>query len=144
MTTRILVVDDFKAWQEQVRSLLRARPELQIICEASDGLEAVHKANELKPDLVLLDIGLPKLNGIEAARQIRQLSPNSMIIFLSADNSLDGVDVAQSTSVEGHVHKANVQSELLIAIDTVLRGEQFLTSMVPISSSAKHLKKKLR
>jgi CheY-like chemotaxis protein len=72
---RILVVDDYKDWRDQVRLLLRARPELQIICEVSDGQEAVQKAEELKPDLILLDIGLPRLSGIEAARQIRQVSP---------------------------------------------------------------------
>jgi CheY-like chemotaxis protein len=66
MTIRVLVVDDYKDWRDQVRSLLRARAEWQIICEVSDGLEAVQKAEELKPDLILLDIGLPNVNGIEA------------------------------------------------------------------------------
>ena len=124
---RVLLVDDYKDWRDQVRSLLRARPEWQIICEVSDGLGAVQKAGELKPHLVLLDIGLPKLNGIEAAWQIRQLSPNSKIVFLSADNSLDVVQSALSTGAQGFVHKARAQSELLHAIDAVLRGEQFLS-----------------
>ncbi len=79
---RILVADDFKDWLHQVRLLLQSRPEYQVIAVASDGLEAVQKAEELKPDLILLDIGLPKLNGIEAARRIRQLSPSSKIVFL--------------------------------------------------------------
>jgi len=70
------------------------RPELQVICEASDGSEAIQKSQELKPDLILLDISLPKLNGIEAARQIRHLSPSSKIIFLSSNNSLDVVQEA--------------------------------------------------
>ena len=69
--------------------MLQVRPELQVIWEASDGLEAVQKAEELKPDLIVLDIGLPKLNGIEAARRIRQLSPSSKIVFLSLYNSPD-------------------------------------------------------
>jgi CheY-like chemotaxis protein len=72
---RILVVDDFKDWLRQVRLLLQPRPKSHVIAEASDGLEAVQKAEDLNPDLILLDIGLPKLNGIEAARQIRQRSP---------------------------------------------------------------------
>jgi DNA-binding NarL/FixJ family response regulator len=78
---RILLADDYKDWRDQVRLLLQEWPEWQIICEASDGLEAVGMAKELKPDLVLLDIGLPKLNGIEAARRIQQLSPNSKIVL---------------------------------------------------------------
>ena len=94
---RILIVDDYENWRRQVRLLLQARPEWQVICEASDGSEAVQKAEELKPDLILLDIGLPTLNGIEVARRIRQLSPNSKIVFLSQDNSLDVVQVALST-----------------------------------------------
>ena len=78
--------------------------------------------------MVLLDIGLPSLNGIEAARWIRQLSPNSKIIFLSQDNSLDLVPEALSTGAMGYVHKAHANSDVLPAIDTVLRGEQFVSS----------------
>ena len=90
---RILIADDYEDWRHEVRLLLQVRPELQVICEALDGPEAVQKAEELKPDLILLDIGLPKLNGIEAARRIRQLSPDSKIIFLM-DNSPDVVKAA--------------------------------------------------
>jgi DNA-binding NarL/FixJ family response regulator len=123
---RILVVDDYDAWRNQVRFLLQARPEWQVICEASDGLEAVRKAEELKPDLVLLDIGLPKLNGIEAAQQIRQLSPTSRIIFLSLHDSPDVVQAAFSTGALGYVHKRDAGRELLPAVDAVLRGKQFV------------------
>ena len=94
---RVLVVDDFEDWRRQVRLLLQARPEWQVIAEASDGSEAVQKAEDLKPDLILLDIGLPKLNGIEAARRIRQVSPSSKIIFLSQDNDPEIVQAALST-----------------------------------------------
>jgi DNA-binding NarL/FixJ family response regulator len=127
---RILLVDDYEEWRTQVRLLLQARPEWQVIREVSDGSEAVRMAEELKPDLILLDIGLPKLNGIEAARRIQQLSPNSKIVFLAADNSLDMVQEALSTGVQGYVYKARVQSELLPAIDAVLQGKQFLTNVL--------------
>jgi CheY-like chemotaxis protein len=82
---RILVVEDFEPFRRFVCATLQARPEWQVIAEASDGLQAVQKAEELKPDLILLDIGLPGLNGIEAARRIRKLSINSKIVLVSAN-----------------------------------------------------------
>ena len=105
--------------------LLQPRPDCQVIAEASDGLEAVQKAEDLKPDLVLLDIGLPKLDGIEAARQIRQRSPSSKIVFLSQNNDLDVVRAALGTGALGYVRKIDAGRELLPAVDAVLRGEQF-------------------
>jgi DNA-binding NarL/FixJ family response regulator len=124
---KVLIVDDYEDWRRAVRQLLQERPELRIICEVSDGVEAVQKAGELKPDLIVLDIGLPKLNGIEAARQIRQLSPSSKIIVLSLDNSVEVVDVALGTGAQAYVYKTDVGSDLLSAIEAVLRGKQFVS-----------------
>jgi len=84
---RILVVDDFDPMRKTVRATLQERCDLQVVGEASDGLEAVQKAVELKPDWILMDIGLPSLNGIEAARQIRKLVPEAKILFLSQETS---------------------------------------------------------
>ncbi len=125
---RILVVDDFKDWLRQVRLLLQSRTECQVIAEASDGSEAVQKAEELKPDLIVLDVGLPNLSGIEAARQIRQRSPNSEIIFLSQNIDLDVVRAALGTGALGYVRKTDAGRELLPAMDAVLRGKQFVSS----------------
>src|SRR5260370_7637903 len=86
---RILIADDYEGWRRQVRLVFQERPQWQVIAEASDGSETVQKAEELKPDLILLDIGLPKLNGIEAARLIRQLPPNSRITFLRLHHNLN-------------------------------------------------------
>jgi DNA-binding NarL/FixJ family response regulator len=130
MAIRVLIVDDFEDWRRTVRQMLQERPELQVICEVADGLEAVQKAGELRPDLILLDIGLPKLNGIEAARQIRQLSPSSKIIFLSQDNSVDPDELALSTGAQAYVNKTDVRSDLLPAVDAVLRAKQFVSSSV--------------
>jgi DNA-binding NarL/FixJ family response regulator len=103
------------------------RPEYQVIGEASDGSEAVQKAEELKPDLIVLDIGLPELNGIEAARRIRHFSPSSKIIFLSQYNLLDVVQAALSTGALGYVCKTDVRGDLLPAIEAALRGKNFIS-----------------
>jgi DNA-binding NarL/FixJ family response regulator len=104
---KVLIVDDYEDWRRTVRELLQECPELQVIWEASDGLEAIRMAEELKPDLILLDIGLPKLNGIEAALRIRLLFPSSKIIFLSQDNSFDPEELALSTDAQGYVYKTD-------------------------------------
>src|SRR5215467_7282679 len=123
----ILIVDVYEEWRRQISLLFQVRPELQVVGEASDGLEAVQKAEELKPDLVLLDIGLPKLNGIEAARQIQQILPDSKIIFLSQDNSLDAIQASLNAGAYGYVHKAHAGNELLAAVEAVLLGKRYVS-----------------
>jgi len=125
---RILIADDFADWRRRVRLLLQARPKWQVVAETSDGLESVQKVEELKPDLILLDIGLPKLNGIEAAGRIRRLSPSSKIVFLSQCNDRDVVRAALSAGALGVVHKTDAGGELLAAVDAVLGGKQFVSS----------------
>ena len=106
--------------------MLGQRPDLQVIGEASDGLEAVRKAEELKPDLIVLDIGLPTLNGIEVARRIRKLCPECRILFVSQESSADVMQEALSTGARGYVVKSDVGRGLLTAVDAVLRGEYFV------------------
>ena len=104
---------------------------MQVIGKVSDGLEAVHNAEELKPDLILLDIGLPTLNGIEAARQIRELAPESKIIFVSQESSPDLVQEALNLGAWGYVAKTRVASDLLAAIEAVLKGRRVVSSGMP-------------
>lgn len=125
---RVLVVDDFEAWRRFVCATLQTNSELQIVGEASDGLVAVHKAKELQPDLIVLDLGLPMLNGIEAARQIRQLTPESKILFVTQESSADVVQAALGTGAQGYVLKARASIDLLPAVEAVLEGRQFVST----------------
>jgi DNA-binding NarL/FixJ family response regulator len=127
-SVRVLVVEDYGPFRRFIVSTLQKRPELHILCEVSDGLEAVQKAQELQPDLIVLDIGLPTLNGIEAARRIRRLSPGSKVLFLSQESSVDAVQEALGLGTQGYVVKAHAGSELLPAVEAVLQGNQFVSS----------------
>jgi DNA-binding NarL/FixJ family response regulator len=125
---RVLIAEDFEPFRRFVVSTLQRQPELQVICEVSDGTEAVRKAQELQPDLVLLDIGLPKLNGIEVARQICKRCPRSKMLFVSQESSSDIVQAALAGGAKGYVVKTDAGSELLSAVNAVLRGERFVSS----------------
>ena len=124
---RVLVVEDFAPFWQFIRSTLAERPEVQVIGEVADGLEAVQKAEMLEPDLVLLDIGLPTLNGIEAARRIRKLAPASKIIFVSQESSSEVVEEALKLGAWGYVVKTRAASDLLAAVDAFLEGRQFIS-----------------
>jgi DNA-binding NarL/FixJ family response regulator len=125
---RILVVDDYGPWRHFVSTTLQKQPELQVIGEAVDGSEAVQKVQQLKPDMILLDIGLPTLNGIEAARRIREVSPKSRILFVSENRSWDIVEEALRTGAGGYVVKSDAASELVLAVRVVLQGKRFVST----------------
>jgi DNA-binding NarL/FixJ family response regulator len=123
---RVLVVDDSEPFRRVLRSILQNKLELRTIVEAQDGVEAIELAQALQPDLILLDIGLPKLNGIEAARRIRELAPRSKILFVSQESSVEVVQAAFSIGVSGYVVKMDAGRELPTAVKAVLRGESFV------------------
>ena len=123
----ILIVDDFAAFRRFFSSVLGQRADLEVIGQASDGLEAVQLADQLAPDLVLLDVGLPRLHGIEAGRRIRQVAPNSKILFVSLDASPEVVQEALELGAHGYLLKTDAHSELLSAVDEVLGGQRFLS-----------------
>jgi len=116
---RILVVEDFERFRQFVVSTLQRRAKFQVI-EASNGLEALQKAEEQRPDLVLLDIGLPGLNGIEVARRLRKLAVPTKIIFVSQESSPELVGEALSLGGLAYVLKQRAQSDLLPAIEAAL------------------------
>jgi len=126
-SVRVLVVDDFEPFRRFVASILQKRPELQIIGEVSDGLEAVQKTEVLRPDLILLDIGLPNLNGLEAANRIRQVASGARIILLTQNSDEEIVRAALSAGAQGYVLKTDAGSELLPAVTGVLGGDDFVS-----------------
>jgi DNA-binding NarL/FixJ family response regulator len=135
---RILVVDDYQPFRRFICSTIEQKSGLQVVGEASDGLEAVQKSQELQPDLIVLDVGLPKLNGIEAARQIRKCSPASKILIVSQESSVDVAHEAFDAGVLGYVVKSYAGTELLPALDAVLRGCQFVsTGLLPSLKEAR-------
>jgi DNA-binding NarL/FixJ family response regulator len=127
-SVRVLVVEDYEPFRRLVCSTLEKRAELRVVCEVSDGLDAVQKAEELQPDLIVLDLGLPSLNGIEAARRIRTLSSKSKILFMTLESSVDVVQEALRLGALGYVVKADAESELLAAVDAVCQGRKFISS----------------
>jgi DNA-binding NarL/FixJ family response regulator len=106
--------------------MLKDKFDLGTVLEAMDGVEAVELAQAQQPELILLDIGLPKLNGIEAARQIRELAPQSKILVISQEVSVDIVQAVFSVGALGYVVKADAGRELPTAVRAVLRGERFV------------------
>src|SRR6478752_594635 len=132
---RVLVVDDYEPFRRVVCSSLESRPDLEVIGEASDGLEAVEKAQALKPDLILLDIGLPRLNGIEAAQRISRLIPTATILFVSQISDADVVQEALSSGAIGYVWKQDAGTDLLPGVESALQGKRFVSSGIQVRNS---------
>jgi len=131
----ILVVEDHPAFRRHICTALRQRPEFQIT-EAADGLEAVWKADEFQPDVILLDINLPKLDGFAVAKEVRRLAPEARLLFLSQESSPAVVREALSLGAHGYVHKVSAGTDLLPAIDAVLDGRRFVSSSVALPEPA--------
>lgn len=146
-SVRVLVVDDYEPFRRFFCATLRKKADLQVIGEASDGLEAVRKAEELQPDLIVLDLGLPRLNGIEAARQIRKLSPESKILFVSQESSTDVVQEALRLGALGYVAKTQAGIDLLAAVEAICQGGRFvsagLAGHVPTELADRHVHMRL-
>jgi DNA-binding NarL/FixJ family response regulator len=125
---RILVADDFSQWRSVVRTILQNRPEWRIVCEANNGEDAVQKTAEYEPDIALLDIGMPILNGFEAAARIQRSSPSCKIIFLTQNNDLEIAQNAMRMGVAAYVLKANAYCDLPVAISAALDRTVFVSA----------------
>jgi DNA-binding NarL/FixJ family response regulator len=128
MPLRVLAVDNFEPWRCFVSSALQGHPDIQDVLEVSDGLEAVQRAQDFRPDLILLDIGLPTLNGIKAAQRIRGVSPDSKILFLTEESSPDVAEAALEAGGDGYVVKCDAGRELLQAVKAVSEGKRYISA----------------
>jgi DNA-binding NarL/FixJ family response regulator len=127
---RILIVDEYAPFRDVVHRMIaesQGFPQLQIIGEAGDGPGAVEKARELQPDFILLDISLPGLNGIEAARKIREIAPESKLVFVSQQCFPALVQEAMSTGAHGYIVKSEIARELSAAVNAIVLGKQFFS-----------------
>jgi DNA-binding NarL/FixJ family response regulator len=120
---RILIVDDYEFWRYCVVSMLKEHPEFEIVGEGSDGVDAIEMSANLQPDIVLLDLGLPEVNGFEAAREIRKTSPGSKIVFLTQTRNQDLVNEARKVGAQGFVSKMDAADELVPAMRAALANE---------------------
>jgi DNA-binding NarL/FixJ family response regulator len=127
---RVLVVDDHALVRRVICAFLAQEPTLDVICQSATGEDAARKAAELHPDLVILDIGLPGISGIEAARQILRVSPSCKIIFLSQHDTLQMVSEASRVGGHGYVAKTDAPSELLTAIRSLDEGHFFVSQQL--------------
>jgi len=125
MTVRILVVDDHPVVRRGIRTLLGSRAEWEIVDEAQDGIEAVEKANHLKPDVILLDVSMPRMDGLEACRRIRKNVPQSEILIVTQHDSPQMMREALEAGARGYVVKSNAARDLLAAVEAVSRHLPF-------------------
>jgi DNA-binding NarL/FixJ family response regulator len=128
VTYRVLVVEDHELLRRYICSALRVTPQWRVIGEVSDGAEAVRQARALSPDLILLDVGLPTLSGIHAARQMIAERPGSRILFVSEHQTCSIAEEALATGARGYVIKSKMLSELLPAMNAVIDGRRFISA----------------
>lgn len=127
-TTRVLLADDHAILRSGLRLLIDGQPGYEVVGEAGDGQEALNKAKQLQPDIILLDLNMPGLDGLAALPQIHQQAPNSRVLILTMHDDVSYLQQALGAGASGYVLKRAVDSELLMAIQTVLRGETYVHS----------------
>jgi DNA-binding NarL/FixJ family response regulator len=129
-TLRILIADDHEVVRRGLHTLLQSHPGWEVCGEAADGREAVDKAAQLKPDVVILDIGMPNLNGLDAARQILREDPQATILVLTIDESEQVMREVLNTGARGFLLKSDAAHDLVAAVEALQQHRTFFTSKV--------------
>ena len=124
---RVLLVEDHEPFRAVLRELLQRRQGVQIVGESADGLDAIRQAEACRPDVVMLDIGLPSLNGIEAADGIRGVAPGAKVIFVTNESSLEVVEHVFRRGAHGYVYKPRIERDMLSVFDAIVRGSRFVS-----------------
>jgi DNA-binding NarL/FixJ family response regulator len=132
---RVLIAEDFLPFQKMIGWILQDMPQVEVVGVAADGLEAIQKAQELQPDLIIMDIGLPKLNGMESARRILAVKPQSKVLFLTQETSGRVVHNAFQLGARGYVIKDRLVHELPVAVSAVLEGKRVVSAGLLLDSS---------
>lgn len=130
MTLRVLIADDHNLMREGLRALLAAAPDIAVIAEVGDGREAVRRTEELRPDVVLMDIAMPVLNGIEAARSLRRSCPATRVVMLSMYSSSEHVYRALAVGAAGYLLKESAGAEVVAAVRAVHAGGRYLSRAI--------------
>jgi DNA-binding NarL/FixJ family response regulator len=133
MTTRILVVDDHPIVRHGLKTLLNGYPAWEVIAEAEDGIEAVEKACALRPDLIILDVSMPRMNGLEACRRIRKSAPECEVLIVTQHDSPQMMREALDAGARGYVVKSNAARDLLAAVTAVSQHKSFTLDCRPTS-----------
>ena len=124
---KILVVDDFAPWHCFVQTVFETEPDLKISAAATNGLEAIHRVKDCQPDLVLMDLCMPSMNGLECVRQIRAVSPCSKVLFVSGHGDPELIRAALEAGASGYVLKTDSVNDLISGVRAVLEGREFVS-----------------
>lgn len=127
---RLVIADDHTILREGLKALMASRPDLEVVGEATDGREAVRCAETLKPDLMVLDMSMPRSNGLEALKEIKRVSPDTKVLVLTVHKTEDYVFTALQAGADGYVLKDSSASELTLAVRSVLAGQRYLAPAI--------------
>jgi DNA-binding NarL/FixJ family response regulator len=130
LLTRILLADDFSAVRRGVRAILESRDDFKVVAEAEDGVDALEQAQKVHPDLAVVDISMPRMNGLELTREIRRTLPDTEILILTQHNSHGVLEKALEAGARGYVVKSAVAADLINAVESVRAHRQFASSCI--------------